>query len=168
MAQQSSEKTAITSPGAWSPRAMLRAVPQATGNKDEYTFKMPGHAPCWDIRDLQVGNMDILVTLLSACRTPKTHTLDKSHNTTAVATLGNSAMAPPCQHHNPSQAETSQRSCSQQRHVNSRKGSSVSVVLTISRCSALPAVDSSQLHPRQCQPKLEPKKEGPRETWTTL
>lgn len=77
---------------------------------------------CWDIKDFLVDNLDVLATPFSVCQIPKTVTLHKSYNIMVVVTPGNSAMAPPCQSHNSSQAETSQWSHPKQRLAVSEKG----------------------------------------------
>ena len=66
-----------------------------TDNEDVYTFKMPSSTLCREFGDLLVDNVDVPTTPLSAYQIPRTFTLDKNHNAMAVATPGDSAIAPP-------------------------------------------------------------------------
>lgn len=123
-------------------------------NEEEYTFNMSSNAMCWDIKDLLVDNLDVLATLFSTCQIPKTFTLEKNHNTMVLVTPQNSAMAPPCQSHNPSQAETPQWSHSKQRPVVSEKGRLVCYWNHL--CLQYPPCSGQQeLYPGQCEPKLK-------------
>lgn len=66
-----------------------------TDNEDVYTFKTPSSTLCREFGDLLVDNVDVPTTPLSAYQIPRTFTLDKNHNAMAVATPGDSAIAPP-------------------------------------------------------------------------
>lgn len=78
-----------------------------------------------------------------------------------VVTPGNSAMAPPGQSHNPSQAETPQWATLSGDLWSVKRALVWFVTVTISTGSVLAAADSSQLYPGQCESKLNLKKEVP-------
>ncbi|KAB1272128.1 GRB2-associated-binding protein 2 [Camelus dromedarius] len=117
-----------------------------TDNEDVYTFKMPSNTLCREFGDLLVDNMDVPATPLSAYQIPRTFTLDKNHNAMAVATPGDSAIAPPPRPPKPSQAETPRWGSPQQRPPAGESSRSVSAAATIPRRNTLPAMDNSRLH----------------------
>ncbi|TKC46483.1 hypothetical protein EI555_004899 [Monodon monoceros] len=117
-----------------------------TDNEDVYTFKMPSNTLCREFGDLLVDNMDVPATPLSAYQIPRTFTLDKNHNTMAVATPGDSAVAPPPRPPKPSQAETPRWGSPQQRPPVGDSSRSASAAATIPRRNTLPAMDNSRLH----------------------
>nr|XP_021560332.1 GRB2-associated-binding protein 2 [Neomonachus schauinslandi] len=117
-----------------------------TDNEDVYTFKTPSNTLCREFGDLLVDNMDVPATPLSAYQIPRTFTLDKNHNAMAVATPGDSAIAPPPRPPKPSQAETPRWGSPQQRPPISESSRSISAAATIPRRNTLPAMDNSRLH----------------------
>ncbi|KAJ8798339.1 hypothetical protein J1605_001464 [Eschrichtius robustus] len=117
-----------------------------TDNEDVYTFKMPSNTLCREFGDLLVDNMDVPATPLSAYQIPRTFTLDKNHNTMAVAAPGDSAVAPPPRPPKPSQAETPRWGSPQQRPPVGDSSRSASAAATIPRRNTLPAMDNSRLH----------------------
>lgn len=127
-----------------------------TDNEDVYTFKMPSNTLCREFGDLLVDNMDVPATPLSAYQIPRTFTLDKNHNTMAVATPGDSAVAPPPRPPKPSQAETPRWGSPRQRPPVGDSSRSASAAATIPRRNTLPAMDNSRLHRGQCEPLLRP------------
>ncbi|ELV13890.1 GRB2-associated-binding protein 2 [Tupaia chinensis] len=116
-----------------------------TDNEDVYTFKTPSNTLCREFGDLVMDNMDVPSTPLSAYQIPRTFTLDKNHNAMALATPGDSAVAPPPRPPKPSQAETPRWGSPPQRPPGgeSRPGSAAA---TIPRRNTLPAMDNSRLH----------------------
>lgn len=127
-----------------------------TDNEEVYTFKTPSNTLCREFGDLLVDNMDVPATPLSAYQIPRTFTLDKNHNALAVATPGDSGIAPPPRPPKPSQAETPRRGSPQQRPPVGENSRSVSAAATIPRRNTLPAMDNSRLHRGQCQPSPRP------------
>lgn len=125
-----------------------------TDNEDVYTFKTPSNTLCREFGDLLVDNMDVPATPLSAYQIPRTFTLDKNHNAMAVATPGDSAIAPPPRPPKPSQAETPRWGSPQQRPPINESSRSISAAATIPRRNTLPAMDNSRLHRGWC--KLQP------------
>ncbi|OWK17222.1 hypothetical protein Celaphus_00013574 [Cervus elaphus hippelaphus] len=117
-----------------------------TDNEDAYTFKMPSSTLCREFGDLLVDNVDVPATPLSAYQIPRTFTLDKNHNAMAVATPGDSAIAPPPRPPKPSQADTPRWGSPQQRPPVGEGSRSVSAAATIPRRNTLPAMDNSRLH----------------------
>ncbi|XP_034522160.1 GRB2-associated-binding protein 2 isoform X1 [Ailuropoda melanoleuca] len=117
-----------------------------TDNEDVYTFKTPSNTLCREFGDLLVDNMDVPATPLSAYQIPRTFTLDKNHNAMAVATPGDSAIAPPPRPPKPSQAETPRWGSPQQRPPINESSRSISAAATIPRRNTLPAMDNSRLH----------------------
>lgn len=127
-----------------------------TDNEDVYTFKTPSNTLCREFGDLLVDNMDVPATPLSAYQIPRTFTLDKNHNAMAVATPGDSAIAPPPRPPKPSQAETPRWGSPQQRPPINESSRSVSAAATIPRRNTLPAMDNSRLHRGWCKPQPRP------------
>uniref|UniRef100_A0A452F163 GRB2 associated binding protein 2 n=1 Tax=Capra hircus TaxID=9925 RepID=A0A452F163_CAPHI len=117
-----------------------------TDNEDVYTFKTPSSTLCREFGDLLVDNVDVPATPLSAYQIPRTFTLDKNHNAMAVATPGDSAIAPPPRPPKPSQADTPRWGSPQQRPPAGEGSRSVSAAATIPRRNTLPAMDNSRLH----------------------
>ncbi|XP_060016106.1 GRB2-associated-binding protein 2 isoform X1 [Lagenorhynchus albirostris] len=117
-----------------------------TDHEDVYTFKTPSNTLCREFGDLLVDNMDVPATPLSAYQIPRTFTLDRNHNTMAVATPGDSAAAPPPRPPKPSQAETPRWGSPQQRPPVGDSSRSASAAATIPRRNTLPAMDNSRLH----------------------
>lgn len=134
-----------------------------TDNEDVYTFKTPSSTLCREFGDLLVDNVDVPATPLSAYQIPRTFTLDKNHNTMAVATPGDSAIAPPPRPPKPSQADTPRWGSPQQRPPAGEGSRSVSAAATIPRRNTLPAMDNSRLHRGQCEPWLHPEQVGGKE-----
>ncbi|EMP28616.1 GRB2-associated-binding protein 2 [Chelonia mydas] len=115
-----------------------------TDNEEVYTFKTPNNTLCKEFGELSTDSYDIPVTPLSVYQIPRTFTLDKNHNTLAVASSDSSA-APPPRPPKPGQIE-SRWGSPQQRPPNGESIGMVSVAATIPRRNTLPAVENSRLH----------------------
>ncbi|XP_024056407.2 GRB2-associated-binding protein 2 isoform X2 [Terrapene carolina triunguis] len=115
-----------------------------TDNEEVYTFKTPNNTLCKEFGELSTDSYDIPVTPLSVYQIPRTFTLDKNHNTLAVAS-SDSPAAPPPRPPKPGQME-SRWGSPQQRPPNGESIGMVSVAATIPRRNTLPAVENSRLH----------------------
>ncbi|XP_074839401.1 GRB2-associated-binding protein 2 isoform X1 [Carettochelys insculpta] len=115
-----------------------------TDSEEVYTFKTPNNTLCKEFGELSTDSYDIPITPLSVYQIPRTFTLDKNHNTLAVAS-SDSPAAPPPRPPKPGQMEPRWGS-PQQRPPNGESISLVSVAATIPRRNTLPAVENSRLH----------------------
>uniref|UniRef100_A0A8D0BKG9 GRB2 associated binding protein 2 n=1 Tax=Salvator merianae TaxID=96440 RepID=A0A8D0BKG9_SALMN len=115
-----------------------------TDSEEVYTFKTPNNTLCKDFGDLSTDSYDVPGTPLSMYQIPRTFTLDKNHNTLAMASSETPATPPP-RPPKPGQAET--RWGSPQQRLLDSEGLSISpVAATIPRRNTLPAMESCKLH----------------------
>ncbi|XP_019385966.1 PREDICTED: GRB2-associated-binding protein 2 [Crocodylus porosus] len=114
-----------------------------TDNEEVYTFKTPNNTLCKEFGELSTDSYDIPMTPLSVYQYPRTFTLDKNHNTLAVAS-SDSPAAPPPRPPKPGQMEP-QWGSPPLRPQNGESIGLVSLAATIPRRNTLPAVENSRL-----------------------
>ncbi|XP_019379987.1 PREDICTED: GRB2-associated-binding protein 2 [Gavialis gangeticus] len=114
-----------------------------TDNEEVYTFKTPNNTLCKEFGELSTDSYDIPMTPLSVYQYPRTFTLDKNHNTLAVAS-SDSPAAPPPRPPKPGQMEP-QWGSPPLRPQNGESMGLVSLAATIPRRNTLPAVENSRL-----------------------
>nr|XP_013808900.1 PREDICTED: GRB2-associated-binding protein 2 [Apteryx mantelli mantelli] len=115
-----------------------------TDNEEVYTFKTPNNTLCKEFGELSTDSYDIPSTPLSVYQIPRTFTLDKNHNTLAVA-ASDSPAAPPPRPPKPGQMEPRWGSPPQRPQASESLGLAP-MAATIPRRNTLPAVENSRLH----------------------